>query len=99
MPGATEAGELNPAMGAGALRRRVSRWRVVVAASAGNMLEWYDFLVYGLMALTVGKLFFPAATELTSLLFSLATFGVGLVMRPVYADRAGATPASPSMMR
>jgi MFS transporter, MHS family, proline/betaine transporter len=72
------------------------RRRVVLAATIGNILEWYDFLVYGLLALTIAKLFFPAGSELTSLLLSLATFGVGLVMRPVgavvlgmYADRVG----------
>jgi len=59
-------------------------------------VEWYDFLIYGFLLITIGKLFFPAASELGSLLFSVATFGVGFVMRPigavvlgVYADRAG----------
>jgi len=72
------------------------RRRVILAATIGNTLEWYDFLVYGLLALTIGKLFFPAESELSSLLLSLATFGVGVVMRPVgaivlgiYADRVG----------
>lgn len=72
------------------------RRRVVVAATIGNVLEWYDFLVYGLLAMTIAKLFFPAGSELTSLLLSLATFGAGWVMRPVgavvlgiYADRVG----------
>ena len=70
--------------------------RVVIAAAIGNTLEWYDFLVYGLLALTIAKLFFPVGSELTSLLLSFATFGVGLVMRPIgalvlgiYADRVG----------
>jgi MFS transporter, MHS family, proline/betaine transporter len=72
------------------------RRRVVLAATIGNTLEWYDFLIYGLLALTIAKLFFPTGSELSSLLLSMATFGVGLVMRPVgaivlgiYADRAG----------
>jgi MHS family proline/betaine transporter-like MFS transporter len=70
--------------------------RVLVAATIGNMLEWYDFLVFSLLTLTIAKLFFPASSELGSLLLSLATFGVGFVMRPVgavvlgiYADRIG----------
>jgi MHS family proline/betaine transporter-like MFS transporter len=70
--------------------------RVLVAATIGNMLEWYDFLVFSLLTLTIAKLFFPASSELGSLLLSLATFGVGFVMRPVgavvlgiYADRVG----------
>jgi MHS family proline/betaine transporter-like MFS transporter len=72
------------------------RLRIVLAATIGNTLEWYDFLVYGLLAVTIAKLFFPAGSELTSLLLSMATFGVGVVMRPVgavvlgiYADRVG----------
>jgi MHS family proline/betaine transporter-like MFS transporter len=72
------------------------RRRAVLAATIGNTLEWYDFLIYGFLLITIGKLFFPAASELGSLLFSVATFGVGFVMRPIgavvlgiYADRAG----------
>lgn len=72
------------------------RRRFVIAAAIGNALEWYDFLVYGLLAGTIAKLFFPTENELSSLLLSLGTFGVGLVMRPVgaialgvYADRVG----------
>src|SRR5919106_4143771 len=61
------------------------RRRVVVAATIGNTLEWYDFLVYGLLALTIAKLFFPTGAELGSLLLSMATFGIGLMMRPVGA--------------
>ena len=73
-----------------------SRRRAVLAATIGNTLEWYDFLIYGFLAATIGKLFFPAEQELTSLLLSVATFGVGAIMRPVagvvlgiYADRIG----------
>jgi MFS family permease len=72
------------------------RRRIVLAATIGNTVEWYDFLVYGLLAVTIAKLFFPAGSELSSLLLSMAMYGVGLVMRPVgavvlgiYADRVG----------
>ncbi len=75
---------------------RARRFRVVLAATIGNTLEWYDFLVYALLAVTIAKLFFPAGSELNSLLLSMATFGIGLVTRPVgavvlgmYADRVG----------
>lgn len=83
----------------GRLDRRSARGghrRVALAATIGNILEWYDFLVYGFLSLTIAKLFFPAGTELGSLLLALATFGAGLVMRPIgalvlgiYADRVG----------
>jgi MFS transporter, MHS family, proline/betaine transporter len=72
------------------------RRRIVFAATIGNTLEWYDFLIYGLLAVTIAKLFFPTGSELSSLLLSMATLGVGLAMRPVgaivlgiYADRVG----------
>jgi MFS transporter, MHS family, proline/betaine transporter len=72
------------------------RRRVVLAATIGNTLDWYDFLIYGFLAATIAKLFFPTESELASLLLSVATFGVGAVVRPVgalvlgiYADRVG----------
>ena len=68
----------------------------VVSAVIGNTLEWYDFLIYGFLATTIAKLFFPEKNELTSLLLALGTFGVGFLMRPVggiligyYADKHG----------
>src|SRR5215467_962433 len=61
------------------------RRRVVLAATIGNTLDWYDFLIYGFLTVTIAKLFFPAESELASLLLSVATFGVGAVVRPVGA--------------
>ncbi len=68
----------------------------VVRVSAGNFLEMYDFMVFGYYAAAIGKAFFPATGEFTSLMFSLATFGVGFLMRPLgalvlgaYIDRHG----------
>lgn len=73
-----------------------SSLRAVIAAVVGNTLEWYDFAVYGFFALTLAKLFFPAGDATVSLLLTVATFGVGFVMRPVgalvlgtLADRRG----------
>jgi MHS family proline/betaine transporter-like MFS transporter len=71
-------------------------WRLIIAATIGNVLEWYDFFTYGVLAITMAKLFFPTGNELTSLLLSLVTYGGGLAMRPVgaivlgrYGDRVG----------
>lgn len=68
----------------------------VVAAVIGNALEWYDFIVFGFLAVVISRLFFPAESEYSSLLMATATFGVGFFMRPVggillgiYADRRG----------
>jgi len=73
-----------------------SRRRAVVAGTIGNVLEWYDFAVYGYLVPTISKLFFPATDSRASLLLTFAVFGVGFVMRPVgsilfgiYGDRYG----------
>jgi MHS family proline/betaine transporter-like MFS transporter len=70
--------------------------RAIIAATVGNMLETYDFAVYGFFAIVIARLFFPAGDPTVSLLLTVATFGVGFVMRPVgavvlgsFADRRG----------
>ncbi|MBV4543174.1 MFS transporter [Pseudomonas vlassakiae] len=74
---------------------RASR-KTLVACSLGNALEMYDFTIYSFFAVLIGKHFFPAESATASLLMSLATFGVGFLMRPIgamvigrYADRHG----------
>jgi MHS family proline/betaine transporter-like MFS transporter len=80
----------------GALRDRPPIHRVIIAASVGNALEWFDFLIYGYFAVTISKVFFPAANPAVSLLVTLGTFGLAYLVRPLgaivlgaYADRAG----------
>ena len=75
---------------------RQSVGRAVVAATVGNMLEWYDFTIYAAFAIPISKSFFPADNEVVSLLLSFVTFGLGFVARPFgaaflggYADRKG----------
>ncbi|WP_211226828.1 MFS transporter [Amycolatopsis benzoatilytica] len=70
--------------------------RAIAAAAIGNLLEAYDFAVYGYFAVTLSRLFFPTGDATTSLLLTVATFGVGFVMRPLgaivlgtLADRRG----------
>lgn len=74
----------------------VRRWRAVAAASIGNALEWFDFIIYGFFAVVMAKLFFPTGDETVSLMVALAAFGVPFFMRPLgaivignYADRYG----------
>jgi MFS family permease len=59
--------------------------RVIVASSIGTLFEWYDFYLYGALAVFFGGLFFPAENESTQLLASLATFGAGFGVRPLGA--------------
>jgi MHS family proline/betaine transporter-like MFS transporter len=70
--------------------------RLIVAASVGNALEFYEILVYGYFAVIVAKVFFPAADEAVSILVTLGSFGVSFLARPVgaiflgaYGDRKG----------
>jgi MHS family proline/betaine transporter-like MFS transporter len=70
--------------------------RIILAASIGNTLEWFDLVVYGFFAVTIAKLFFPARTESISQMLTLGTFGVSYLVRPLggfvlgsLADRAG----------
>ncbi|MBW0448284.1 MFS transporter [bacterium M00.F.Ca.ET.228.01.1.1] len=73
-----------------------TRRKAILATVIGSGLEWFDFSGYAFFAAIIGKLFFPAGNETTSLLLALATFGVGFVMRPlggivfgIYADKVG----------
>src|SRR6478609_1811010 len=77
-----------------------SRLRVILAASIGSALEWYDFFLYGTAAaLVFGELFFPKSDPVVGTLLAFLTFGVGFVVRPlggiifgVLGDRYGRKP-------
>jgi MHS family proline/betaine transporter-like MFS transporter len=56
-----------------------------LAGIIGNVVEWYDFALYGYLAVVIGKLFFPAENPTASLLASYGVFAAGFVMRPVGA--------------
>jgi MFS family permease len=58
---------------------------VILAASLGTLFEWYDFYLYGSLAVFFGTLFFPQGNETAQLLASLATFGAGFGVRPLGA--------------
>jgi MFS family permease len=77
-----------------------SRLRVILAASVGSALEWYDFFLYGTAAaLVFGELFFPKSDPVVGTLLAFLTFGVGFVVRPlggilfgIMGDRYGRKP-------
>src|ERR1700750_1529343 len=64
-------------------------WAVIRVAS-GNFLEMYDFMVFGYFAAAIGAAYFPSGDAFSTLLTSLATFGVGFLMRPLGAIVLGA---------
>jgi len=57
--------------------------KIAIATCFGTFLEWYDFLSFASLAVVLGPLFFPSSDPTTGLLASLATFGVGMVVRPI----------------
>jgi MFS transporter, MHS family, proline/betaine transporter len=70
--------------------------RQIVAATIGNVLEWFDFVVYGFFAVTIAEVFFPAESQYVSLLITFGAFGLAYLVRPLgaivvgsYTDRAG----------
>ncbi len=81
---------------AGGYQKRASLRRVLLAATIGNVLEWFDFLVYGYFAVTIAEVFFPVSNPTVSLLITFAAFGLSYVVRPLgavviggYTDRHG----------
>src|SRR5438309_10364994 len=75
---------------------RRTKIKAVIRVATGNFLEMYDFFVFGYYAAAIGRTFFPRSSEFASLMLSLATFGVGFLIRPLgavvlgaYMDRRG----------
>src|SRR5215472_13134794 len=60
----------------------VSR-QVVLAGVAGNVMEWYDFAVYGYFAQAIGQHFFPARNQTASMIAAFGVFAAGFLMRPI----------------
>jgi MHS family proline/betaine transporter-like MFS transporter len=76
--------------------RTAGSTRAILAASVGNLLEWFDFSVYALFAIYIGANFFPHASPGVDLVKAFLVFGLGFVIRPlgavvvgIYGDRAG----------
>ncbi|GAA4700945.1 MFS transporter [Pseudonocardia yuanmonensis] len=77
---------------------RASR-RALVAGSIGNLVEWYEYALYGYMAPVIAGLFFPTGDGVAGLLATFSLFALAFFLRPVgaavfgrFADRAGRRP-------
>ncbi len=57
--------------------------RSIAIVALGNILEWYDFILFGAMSTLLAQLFFPDADKALSLLYVFAAFGIGFLMRPI----------------
>src|SRR4051812_10852125 len=75
---------------------RQAKWKVVVLASLGGALEIYDFILYGVFAIDIGRQFFPSTDPLVSLVSTFSVFALGYLARPLggsilssFGDRFG----------
>ena len=81
---------------AGSDRVTATAWRIVLLASLGGALEFYDFVIFGIFARDIAEAIFPSSSPLVSLMASFAAFAVGYLARPAggivlshYGDRYG----------
>ena len=57
-------------------------WQVLAASAVGTMIEWYDFYIFGSLAVVISPLFYPSGNNTLALIAYLSTFAVGFVVRP-----------------
>ena len=57
-------------------------WQVIGASSAGTVIEWYDFYIFGSLATIISPLFYPSGNDTFALIAYLSTFAVGFIVRP-----------------
>ena len=69
---------------------KMNIWTVIGASSAGTLIEWYDFYIFGSLATIISSLFFPKGNDVVALLLTLATFATGSIVRPFGAVFFGA---------
>jgi MFS family permease len=70
--------------------QRKAKIRTVFRVASGNFLEMYDFMIFGYFSAAIGRAYFPAHSEFASLMFSMTTFAVGFMVRPLGAIFLGA---------
>jgi MHS family proline/betaine transporter-like MFS transporter len=59
------------------------RYSAAIAGVTGNMLEWFDFAIYGYFATALGKVFFPASDPTLQTIASFGIFAIGYLARPI----------------
>ena len=62
---------------------RAGSWRMVLLASLGGTLEYFDFMLFGIFARQIGEAVFPSGDPLVSLMLAFTTFAVGYLARPI----------------
>lgn len=69
--------------------RKISSSKIITSCFAGNLLEWYEFAIFGYLTPYISQLFFPADNPTTALLLTYGIFATGFVMRPLGAILMG----------
>ncbi|MEX3933697.1 MFS transporter [Paraburkholderia phymatum] len=72
------------------LAGRRERLRSIIGGSAGNVIEWYDFLAYSIFSIYFSKAFFPGGNQTAQLLNAAAVAAIGYVVRPLGSWAIGA---------
>jgi MHS family alpha-ketoglutarate permease-like MFS transporter len=86
----------SPAVEISTVKVSPSQRRAIIAGAIGNLMEWYDWGVYGFLAPIFAAQFFPSHVAFVSLLLTFSAFALGFFMRPIgglflgaYGDRYG----------
>ncbi|QHT70018.1 MHS family MFS transporter [Rhodocytophaga rosea] len=64
------------------ITEKTNIWQVILASSAGTVIEWYDFYIFGSLATFIAAKFYPQGNDLVAYLSTLATFATGFIVRP-----------------
>src|SRR5881396_2500428 len=72
-----------PEVRADSTAQKLSRIKAIVAASSGNLVEWYDFYAYAFTSIYFAAAFFPSGNATSQLLATAGIFAVGFFMRPL----------------
>ena len=90
------ASDVSPAIANASDRITAAGWRIVLLASLGGTLEFYDFVIFGVFARDIAAAMFPNTSPIVSLMASFAAFAAGYLARPIggivlshYGDRYG----------
>src|SRR3989337_883350 len=63
-------------------KEKTKLWFVIAASSVGTLIEWYDFYIFGSLAVILSEQFFPNTNPTAAFLSTLATFAAGFIVRP-----------------
>lgn len=70
-------------------KQQPSLFKMRVSCFVGNLLEWYEFAIFGYLTPYISQLFFPSDHPTTALFLTYSIFAIGFIMRPLGAIIAG----------